>query len=146
MISALTSPNWGGVSQYMAIEDFDSSAGVGWEPPEYHKFATSFLASYKPYVSPDALLNHMTTLFTQTTSDAERLPPSSPAARAGRTVRERVLYVLLLWLRRHSDDFESGTSGGPRRHATLTTFINDALSVTPSATPQTRHALRHATA
>lgn len=59
----------------------------------YHKLILAFLASFKPYVSADALLEHLTTLYTQLTSDAERLrlPPNSPDARASRTVRERVL-------------------------------------------------------
>ena len=43
-----------------------------WALPEYHKLVLAFLASYKPYVSADALLEHLTTLYTYLTLDVER--------------------------------------------------------------------------
>ena len=128
--------------------------------PEYHKLVLAVLASYKPYVSADALLEHLTTLYTYLTLDVERreLCPASAVTsavtlavtsavtsaeelRAARTVRERVLYVLLLWLRRHPDDFEAsywapGTGAsasfvvsGASRLRSLSSFVHDALTV-----------------
>jgi hypothetical protein len=124
--------------------------------PEYHKLVLAFLASYKPYVSADALLEHLTTLYTYLTLDVERreLCPTSAVTsavtsadelRAARTVRERVLYVLLLWLRRHPDDFEAsywapgtgasasfvvtGIVSGASRLRSLSSFVHDALTV-----------------
>jgi hypothetical protein len=124
--------------------------------PEYHKLVLAFLASYKPYVSADALLEHLTTLYTTLytylTLDVERRELCTASAevtaeelRAARTVRERVLYVLLLWLRRHPDDFEasywapgtgtsasfvvSGVVSGASRLRSLRSFVHDALTV-----------------
>ena len=123
-----------------------------WALPEYHKLVLAFLASYKPYVSADALLEHLTTLYTYLTLDVERRELCTASAevtadelRAARTVRERVLYVLLLWLRRHPDDFEasywapgtgasasfvvSGVVSGASRLRSLSSFVHDALTV-----------------
>jgi hypothetical protein len=120
--------------------------------PEYHKLVLAFLASYKPYVSADALLEHLTTLYTYLTLDVERRELCTASAevtadelRAARTVRERVLYVLLLWLRRHPDDFEAsywapgtgasasfvvaGVVSGASRLRSLRSFVHDALTV-----------------
>ena len=48
----------------MAIdENFDiiSTSGQWVDVPEYHNLVLAFLASYKPYVSADELLSHLTT-------------------------------------------------------------------------------------
>ena len=131
LICALTSAAWTGVVPSLAFEP----PPEGWALPEYHTLVSSFLASYKPYVSPDALLVHLTTLYTQLAADAERLNLPTAAARTNLTVRERVLYVLLLWVRVHPDDFDAhaqpshGHTHGPSRQQTLTTFVRDARTV-----------------
>ena len=149
-ICALTSPCWQGVASVMAIDGFDQELS-GWAPPEYHIYVTSILCAYKSYLLPDELLTHLTTLYVQLGSI--NLPPSAPQARAAQTVRERVLYVLLLWARRHPDDFDPSTpiglaskggggggSGGNHRarvsisasnsrRSMLTQFVEDALAM-----------------
>ena len=143
--------------------------------PEYHRLVLAVLASYKPYVSADALLEHLTKLYRYLTLEVERLQlrpvsamevreerrgehmhasadevreerrgehmhASADEVRAARTVRERILYVLLLWLRRHPDDFEAsywapGTGAsasfvvsGASRLRSLSSFVHDALT------------------
>ena len=188
LICALTSALWQGVSSLMAIEDLDhtetcdamwaspeyltlpgwhASAHHGahplpphrWALPEYHRLVLAVLASYKPYVSADALLEHLTKLYRYLTLEVERLQlrpvsadevreerrgehmhASADEVRAARTVRERILYVLLLWLRRHPDDFEAsywapGTGAsasfvvsGASRLRSLSSFVHDALT------------------
>ena len=104
LVCALTHPSWQGVSAIMALEaNFDT--GGDWTPPEYHMLVVSFLCSYKRYVTSEALLAHLSTLYAQL--GALNLPPSAPKARAAQTTRERVLYVLVLWARRHPTDFDS---------------------------------------
>ena len=141
LVCALTSPCWQGVAAVMAIDGFDQEV-AGWAPPEYHVYVTAILCAYKAYLTPDRLLTHLTTLYVQLGNS--NLPPSSAQARAYHTVRERVLYVLLLWARRHPDDFDSktpsaATSRGPggarmsvtqtsnSRRALLHQFTTDAL-------------------
>ena len=107
LLCALTSPCWQGVAPVMALAENSDTAlrDSDWDPSEYHMLVVSVLAAYKAYLPADRLLAHLTTLYVQLGHDAQRLAPSSPEARAAHTVRERVLYALLLWVRRHPDDF-----------------------------------------
>ena len=103
LLCALTHSCWQGVSSLMALEPSYGAHG-DWTPPEYHMLVVSFLCVYKRYVQPDALLTHLTMLY----MELGKLDPPQHMlrARAVQTTRERVLYVLVLWARRHPEDFE----------------------------------------
>ena len=68
--------------------------------PEYHAFVTTFLCSYKAYLTPRALLGHLTSVYTMLCGTCLSQP--QPLAIVG----ERILYVLNVWARDHFDDFD----------------------------------------